>query len=188
MSCALIIAGDSATAQTRPAEPVALIQKLCLETGAVWDKALAVLQTQADAGRPIREEKLGKATLYHLDLAEGVRIEMTVSDDNNAVMSCTLHAGVADLKATFAAMQKSYRMKGALSDYLLGQPTRNVPFVAQAGGKPGRKMLGLFEFQPSEGQAGGSVQAIILRDEAAAGPAPIKTTPIKTGSIAPARK
>lgn len=164
--------------------PTTVIQDLCLDSGAVWDKALPKLQARAQ-GNAIREEKLGKATVYHLDLSEALRVELTVANADNAIMSCTVHAQVADVKATFTDMQKRYHMKGALADYLLGKPTRNVPFVPQVAGKPGRKMMGLFEFHQADGQAGGMVQAVILRDEAAAGPPPIKTSAAETKTAKP---
>ncbi len=204
----IVVLGSTAGfAAGQPGEPSALIQELCLDSGAVWDKAQPTLQARVQAPEAIHEDKMGKASLYSLKVSERARVELTVAHDDNAVMSCTVHAAVPDIKATFADMQKRYGMKGALADYMLGQPARNVPFVARTGAKPGRKMLGLFEFQQVGDQAatpaGGSVQAIILRDEAAAGPPPVKTSaakpggtktasakanPITTGSIASAKK
>ena len=205
----IVVLGSTAgLAAGQPGEPAALVQELCLDTGAIWDEALSRLQARVQAPETIAEDKFGKATLYSLKVSENARVELMVSHDDNAVMSCTVHATLADEKATFADMQKRYGMKGGLSDYLLGKPVRDVPFVARSGGKTGRKMLGLFEFQQPDGQSSGSVQAVILRDEAAMGPAAskantvktvtaktsaakttsAKTNPITTGSIATAKK
>jgi hypothetical protein len=206
----VLLASTAGIAANAPGESIILIQELCLDTGAVWDKAQPLMQARAKTPETIAEDKMGKASLYSLKVSESARVELTVAHEDNAVMSCTVHATVADVKTTFADMQKSYGIKGPLADYMLGKPTRNVPFVARssngAGGKPGRKMLGLFEFQQAEGQVGGSVQAILLRDEAAAGPTPLatvktsaaktsaaktaaaKSNPITTGSIASTKK
>ena len=128
-SIVLVLLDCAAQAQTNPADPLTLIQELCLDSGALWEKAQPKLQARAENSSAIREEKLGKATLHHLDLPDGARVELTVSNDDNAVMSCTIHAQVADIKATFAVMQKRYRMKGVLADYMLGKSPINVPFV-----------------------------------------------------------
>lgn len=177
---AIVLLGNTAgLAAGQPGETVALVQDLCLDTGAIWDKAQPRLQARVRTPEAIAEDKMGKASLYSLKVSESARVELTVAHDDNAVMSCTVHATLADVKATFADMQKGYGIRGTLADYMLGKPARNVPFVARSGGKPGRKMLGLFEFQQADGQAGGSVQAILLRDEAAAGPPPVKTSAVK---------
>ena len=86
-------------------EPVAFIQELCLDTGAVWDNAQPKLQARVQAPETIHEDKMGKASLYSLKVSESARVELTVAHDDNAVMSCTVHATVADVKATFADMQ-----------------------------------------------------------------------------------
>ena len=71
---------------------------------------------------------------------------------------------MSDVRSAFADLQKRYKIKGTLADYAPDKPHKDVPFVSQVARKPGRKMLGLFEFRPAEGQTSGSVQAIILRD------------------------
>lgn len=173
-----------------PSEAVGLIQDLCLDTGSVWDQAQTRLQARVQAPETIAEDKMGKASIYSLKVSGSARVELMVSHDDNAVMSCTVHATLGDVKSTFSDMQKRYGMKGALADYMSGKPAKDVPFVARSGAKPGRKMLGLIEFQHADGQtaapSGGSVQAIILRDEAAAGPPPVKTSAAKPGSAKPA--